>query len=433
MKLYWQVLKLLFRKVILHKSNGVVIKDFAESMGVTYIKLAQILATQNYSDISTESDRKTLAAICDSSRPLKFSEVERILKQTYKTKLSQTFTWVEEKPLGSASVSQVHRARLKSGEEVVLKIRRPNIAKTIDVEIRQIRKLMHRFGRFIQFKNYSGGDHALELYLKWIKQEADFQHELQNLQTYREFAQKINRSVPNVQQIHLPKAYPELCSKDIIVMEFVRAKTINQLPLNPSNKTKIKAAINSYLKLSFEAMLSGGSMAFHGDPHPGNICIDDSGDMWLLDLGMLCTLNPAETKWCRDFFLAIYTGNDAKISQLLLQYGQLNSIESMIFREECRIYCQEVRSKDITNYFVDMMGVCLKHELVPPDFLFSLVKAFLCLNGISNFTGATLSAPELLQAQTSKYMMRRTFTDCAELLKSVVKLLPQTLAQAQSP
>lgn len=430
MKLYWQIIKLLFCKFILRYSNGKVLKNFAEAMGVVYIKLAQILATQNYGEAFSETDRQTLSTLCDQCLPLPFSEIERLLKQAYGEAYAQIFTSIDEVPLGAASVSQVHKAQLVSGETVAIKILRPGITKTIDRELARIRKLMYRFGKLIKFKNYAGGDHALELYLSWIKQETDFQHECQNLQNYQKFVKRANYSVPGTSQIHVPKVYPDLCRDNVIVMEFVAVKTVNQLALTTHNKAKINHAINSYLKLSFEAMLLGRSMSFHGDPHPGNLCIDDAGDIWFLDLGMLCVLDAAETKWCRDFFLAIYTHNDTKVSDLLLQYGHLEGVEKLVFCEECRAYCHDVRNKNITSYFVDMMGICLRHELVPPDFLFSLVKAFLCLNGICKFTDNPLSAPELLQAQAVKYILRRTAEDCRNLLRDGLNTLPQTLFTA---
>lgn len=433
MKLYWQICKLLFRKIILHRESGLVVKDFAEAMGIVYIKLAQILATQNYGQLFTESDRKILSSICDNCQPLESSEIKRILKSTYGAKFSQIFAQIDEVPLGSASVSQVHRARLVSGEAVVIKIRRPHITKTIDKEIHRVRRLMHHFGGFIKFKNYSGGDHALELYLQWIRQEADFKHECQNLQIYRQFAQKLNAMLPGLKKVRVPKVYTELCSKDLIVMDYVSAKTVNQLELNPQNKADIERAISSYLKLNFEAMLNGEAMAFHGDPHPGNICIDKHGDLWMLDLGMLCLLDATETKWCRDFFLAVYAQNADKVADLLLQYGNLTGIDAVMLREECRHYCREVHNKNITNYFVDMMGICLKHELVPPDFLFSLAKAFLCLNGISNFSSNLVSAPELLQAQTAKFIIRRTAGDCLNLFESAKNILLSPLSTIQTP
>ena len=117
MKLYIQVIKLLFNKFILRKNNGMVIKNFSEKMGVVYIKLAQMLATQNFGNLFTEKDRQMLSSICDNCNPISYDEIEKILKQEYGGNLDNVFSFIEKEPVGSASVSQVHRAILKTGEK----------------------------------------------------------------------------------------------------------------------------------------------------------------------------------------------------------------------------------------------------------------------------------------------------------------------------
>ena len=141
MKLYVQVIKLLFLKFILGKNNGVVIKKFSEKMGIVYIKLSQMLATQNFGNLFTENDRQMLSSICDGCNPILYSEIEEILREEYGKDLENMFRFIEQKPVGSASVSQVHRAILQTGEEVAIKIKRKDVTKTIDKDIKRIREI----------------------------------------------------------------------------------------------------------------------------------------------------------------------------------------------------------------------------------------------------------------------------------------------------
>ena len=201
MKLYIQAIKLLFNKFILRRNNGIVIKDFSEKMGVVYIKLAQMLATQNFGNLFTEKDRQMLSSICDNCNPISYDEIEEILKQEYGAKLDNVFSFIEKEPVGSASVSQVHRAILKTGEEVAIKIKRKDITGTIDDDIKRIRKIIHRFGKFVNFSNFTGGDHALDLYLEWIEQETDFAHEKENIKVYQNFADSVNGKVSGTKKI----------------------------------------------------------------------------------------------------------------------------------------------------------------------------------------------------------------------------------------
>ena len=427
MKLYAQLIKLLFKKFILRKNNGIVIKDFSEEMGVVYIKLAQILATQNFGNLFTEEDRKMLSSICDDCNPISYDEIEEILKLEYGTDLNNIFSFIDKTPVGSASVSQVHRAILKTGEEVAIKVRRKDITKTIDKDIKRIRNIIHRFGKIVNFSNFTGGDHALDLYLDWIKQETDFEHEKENIKTYQNFANNVNGKVSGTKLIKVPKLYEKYCTDNIIVMEFIKTKTVNKIELTEENKDKITTALNSYIRSSFWAMFNDKPIVFHGDPHSGNICIDENGDICFLDMGLLCVLSDEDATLCRKFFLTAYSGNYEKLYDMLVIYGDMSEEKKASFKNDCRRYCAEIKQKDVTYYFMDMVNICLNYEFVPPNFLFNMAKAFVCLNGISNFSGNKCTCIELLQEQTIEFMVKRSLKDCKEIVIDSLNIAPKAL------
>lgn len=427
MKLYIQIIKLLFNKFILRQNNGIVIKKFSEKMGVVYIKLAQMLATQNFGNLFTEKDRKILSDICDNCNPISYDEIEKILKQEYGTNLENIFSFIEKKPVGSASVSQVHRAILKTGEEVAIKIKRQDISTTIDKDIKRIRKIVHRFGKFINFSNFIGSDHALDLYLKWIKQETDFTHEKKNIKLYQNFADSVNGKVRDTKKIRVPKLYEDYCTDNVIIMEFIKPKTVNKLKLTNKNKNKITTALNSYIKSSFWAIFNDKPIVFHGDPHNGNICIDEEGNICFLDMGLLCILSDSDTKLCRKFFLAAYSGNYEKLYDMLISYGNMSEEKKQSFKEDCKKYCEELKKKNVTDYFIDMIKIFFNYELVPPNFLFSMAKVFVCLNGISTFSDNKCTAVELLQEQTIEFLVKRSLNDCKEIVIDNLHLAPKIL------
>lgn len=425
MKLYIQILKLLFNKYIRRKSNGFVVRQFAEEMGLVYIKFAQILATQNYGDIFTENDRKILSSICDNCNPIPYHEIEKILKNEYGEKFGQIFYHIEKEPIGSASVSQVHKAVLNSGEEVAIKVKRKDVTASVENDIEKLRKIVHKFGKLVKFRNFTGGDYALNLYLEWIKQEVDFNCEKENIKEYQNFADSVNGKVPGTSKIKVPRLYDDLCTDNIIVMEFIKHKTINQLELTEEDKNKVMLAINSYIKLSFWAMLNNKKVVFHGDPHGGNICIDDENNIYFLDMGLLFTLSPSDSKLCQDLFLTAYSGNYEKLYNLLICYGNMNEKERKSLKESCQKYCEGIMKKDITHCFTDLLTVLLGYEFVPPDFLFSMSKTFICLNGIFSFCNNQLTAKQLLQEQIVEYMVKRSLQDCQGVMVNSIHIAPQ--------
>lgn len=430
MKLYIEVIKLLIGKFILRKNNGILIKKFAIKNGIVYIKLAQMLATQNFGNLFTEKDRQMLSSICDDCNPISYNEVERILKKEYGNDLGKVFKCIEEEPVGSASVSQVHKAILKTGEEVAIKIKRRDITKTIEKDLKRIRKIVHHFGKFVNFKNYTGGDYALELYLKWILDETDFVHEKENIKLYQNFADTVNGKISGTKKIKLPKVYEEYCTENVIVMEFINARTINKMELTSENKERIVTAFNSYLQLSFWAMFNDKQIVFHGDPHSGNICVDENGNIVFLDMGLLCALSDKDAKLCRTFFLAAYSSNYEKMYNLLVSYGDMDNETKKRFKEDCKSYCEGIKNKEVTYYFIDMLNICLYYEFVPPDFLFNMAKAFVCLNGINNFTNNNTSAKELLQGQTIEFLIKRSLKDCKDILFDGLCVMPKLLDKA---
>ena len=132
MKLYFRCLVMLIQKYLLQRSSGRVICDFAEKMGVVYIKMAQILAMQNVGEIFTENDRVRLAQICDHCKPISYDKIAQTLqRELSETQLAQIKT-IDHDPLGSASISQVHRAILLDGQQIVLKIKRHDITSGVE-------------------------------------------------------------------------------------------------------------------------------------------------------------------------------------------------------------------------------------------------------------------------------------------------------------
>ena len=431
MKLYFRAFKMLFEKYILQKNTGIVIKEFCEKMGVVYIKLAQILSTQNRDNYFTEEDRQQLSTICDSCNPIPFSDIKVILEEEYGDNLDKLFLKIDPVPIGSASISQVHKAILMNGEEVVLKIKRKDITNNIERDIEQIRKLMNKYGPIFKFSNLIGGNQALNLYLKMIQEETDFENEVNNIKKYHKFKDEVNGQVEGVKKIIIPKLYEDLCTKNVIVMEYIKYPTLNNIELTEENKKIIFNGISSYLRLSFYAVFNGKQVVFHGDPHVGNIFFDKDGNIGFLDMGLLFALSPEDTELVKNFFFAAYTGNYEKLFKLLSKYGTWTEDKKLSFKEDLKKFCEEVSEKDVTYYFTDMIKICLNYEFLPPDFLYYMAKPFVCLNGINVVSDTMISCKSLLEQQIIEYYIRKNLEDSISIIMNSLKLSPQLIKNVE--
>lgn len=425
MRLYWFGLIMLVKKFILRQNTGRVICDFAQKMGVVYIKLAQILAMQNVGEIFNEQDRQQLAKICDRCDPIPFAKVQKILQSEYGENYMQYFTSVDPIPVGSASISQVHHATLKDGTEVALKIKRQDLTRRIQRDVRQIRRIIRRYGHLACFRNLIGADKGLTYYLDWIYQETDFSNEQQNILRYQDFAKSINGKVKNVTvKIVTPRLFQELCTKNIIAMEFIHETTINRTPLTPQNKAKVIQAIDAYMSLSFYALLHGKTIVFHGDSHGGNIYLDRDGNIGFLDMGLIFELNAAEAELARQLLLDAYTGKTGTLVDLLLEHSSFEQVD----RKELAVMMGEINQRmhqiSIEQFFVEMMGVFTKHDVAPPEFLFKMTKSFLALFGINTIVGNPMNTQKLLARQVAEFYIDRTIKDTRTIVCSGLNLVP---------
>lgn len=389
-----------YEKLILKKSNGYVVKHFASRAGTVYIKLAQMLAMQNIDNLFTEDDRLDLLHICDDVNPVPYRIVRKTLVDTYGD-LSKVFKHIYSKHVGSASISQVHRAILKTGEEVVVKIKRKDIEQSIQDDMKLIYFVIKRFGWAIGLNNMPGTRRGIDFYMKWLTQETDFINEVSNIDRYSRFAKSVNGKVSGTSNIVLPKVYHELCRPDVIVMEYIKYPTISRGHYTAEQQLH---AINSYIQLSFYAMLQGLPVVFHGDPHAGNMYIDDNGNLGFLDMGLLFELSPEDANTTIHYFLGAYFQKDNYLYRMLEKFMTGPEQERRMFRRKLKDYCTNIPERPITMYFMDLTIVCFNCSICPQDFLFEMAKAFVCLSGFDTVLQNNMTGRNLLGDQVEEFL-----------------------------
>lgn len=383
-------------------SKGTAIRRFCSRMGLAYIKFAQILAMQNIDRIFTEEDRQDIMSICDDCNPLPFRKIRKILVREYGQKyIRDNFKKIAKKPAGSASISQVHKVQLKSGAIAVLKVKRDDVVKTLDKDIRTIRMLSHRFGWVFGLYNRSASDAAFDYFKEWLLQETDFENEMRNIERYQAFADSVNGKVPGCVDIVLPKIYREYCTRNIICMEYVSYKTIFHMN---NEDPRIRKAFNSYLQLSFYALLHDMPVVWHGDPHGGNVYVDRNGNIGFLDMGLLFEMSAENARLTRELFMQAYLGLYEKLYDNLKGYLKPGQ-DGAAFKVALKRYCEERSGKPISSFFMDMVLICFDFDFKPPRFLFEMAKAFVCLNGADCIYGNDVAGFDLLSKQVDEYLM----------------------------
>ncbi len=431
MKLYFYGLIMLIKKFIFKISTGKCVFDFVKKMGVVYIKFAQMLAMQSHETLFTEDDRKDLANICDQCNPLPFKKVRKIIEKEYGIPLEEKFLAVFEKPIGSASISQVHKGLLNNGGEVAIKIKRPNVDKRIEKDIKRIKRLIHLFGKFFKLNNLIGSDEALDLYLSWIREEVNFKSEKANILKYQEFADTMNALELTNKKLTLPALYEELCTDRIIVMEFIKGKTVNRMADTLENKKRINTSINDYIYVSFYALLHQMPLIFHGDLHMGNLYLDEDDNLGFLDMGLIFTLNESEEKFVLELFLYAYTCNIEKLFDVLLKESTVHGLQDLEkLKKEMEQCCEKFKKNTIPEFFCNMIGIFTKYNVCPPKVLFKLAKCFVPLFGMGNFLHNRENTEHLLKEQIIEYYIQKTTRDIKNTTIKAGSILPNFFIQA---
>ena len=418
--MFLRVIIFLKDKFILRKSTGYCIKKFAEKSGPAYIKLAQILAVQNIGNIFTEEDRRDLLHICDDCNVVDYEEIDKVLREEFGSKYYDFHT-IEHEPVGAASISQVHSAYLPDGRRVVLKVKRKDITSRLEKDISFMKFVSKHFGGIIGLHNLIGSQEALSMYLGWILTEIDFRHEVENIKEYKVFSESVNGSVDGCVSIVLPDVYEEYCTDNVICMSYIPYKTISNID-DRSKTPIILNALSSYFRLSFNDLFYGDKVVFHGDPHAGNIYIDDEGNIGFLDMGLTFALSKHDMRMVRKLFFSVYCNKPDVVFKLLTEsfVGSEEQLEEMY---NDIIKCiKGLKNKPVTQYFMDMVLVCFKYNVKPPQILFCMAKAFVCLSGLDIVYDNGMSGVELLEEQIIAYVISCIKNACSTGLEFVTIL-----------
>lgn len=397
------------------KAKGYCVKQFCINCGSTYIKLGQILAMQNYNDLFNEKDQQDLLTITDDCVHIPYREIRKVLVREYGD-LSKVFKKIYSTPVGTASVSQVHKAVLLNGETVAVKVKRQDIERRVHADIRNIKICMRLFGKLFGFYNFVGGKTALTYLEDWILEELDFRHEAYNIQRYTKFANTVNGKITGCRNIVLPKIYRELCTANVIIMEFVPYRTLSK----GVNADDVLPAMDTYVRLSFYALLHHLPVVWHGDPHAGNIYIDDCGNVGFLDMGLLFELTEHEADLCLQLFFSAYLQRKEKLFTLISPWLE-DKKNKDAFYEELDIYVKNIPQRPITNYFMDLVFVCMRVHINPPRWLYNMAKAFVCLNGIDSMYFNQTTGRELLLEQVVEYLATEGTEAVTDLGRNCVK------------
>jgi len=265
-----------------------------ESLGPTFVKLGQLLSGR--ADLLPPAYLEALSRLQDDVAPFRYEEVESIITEDLGVRLSRAFSEFDPRPLASASLGQVHMARLRDGEQVVVKVQRPGIREEVVLDFDALQSI----AEFIDEHTEFGKAHQLRRHLEELRKsvlnELDYRLEATNLETLR-------RNLAGFETLVVPRPINGLCSSRVLTMEHISgAKVTDVSPvvlMEVDGPRLTRELFQAYLK---QLMVDG---FFHADPHPGNVLLTDDRRIALLDLGMVGRITPELQQGLLKMVLAI--------------------------------------------------------------------------------------------------------------------------------
>ena len=282
-----------------------------EKLGPTFIKMGQLLSTR--ADLLPGPYLDALTRLQDQIEPFAFEEVERIVSGELGVRISKAFADFDPTPLAAASLSQVHRAYMRDGRAVVVKVQRPDIRDVIVGDLEALNEIAHfldqhtELGRRYEFEN------MLVNLRKSLLRELDFTIEANNLHT-------IGQNLSEFENIVVPEPVDDFTTSRVLTMEYIEGKKITAL--NPLRVLEIDGGLladelfRAYLK---QFLIDG---LFHADPHPGNVFLTDDDRIALLDVGMVGRMTRTFQDNLLRLMLAISEGRGEMAAQAAIKMGE---------------------------------------------------------------------------------------------------------------
>lgn len=376
-----------------------------EEMGPTFIKLGQILSTRV--DLLTPEYIRELEKLRDHVPTLPYEDLVVEVETQLGRPLMDVFARLDTDPLAAGSIAQTHRAQLQTGEEVVIKIRRPGIGRTIEADLRLLSRLA-RFasGRFEDVARFHP-EQILREFANSIHNELDFAIEGRNAET-------IATNFAADPDITTPKVFWDFTSERMNVQEFidgVAGSDRQSVDAGGFDKKAIaRRGADAVLKMMFEDRF------FHADPHPGNVFYLPGNKLVFIDFGMVGQLSRQRRDEMVDLLHGMVERRSDKVTEILLTWADTDDrrnlqLESRIDAFIDRVHGVALDRLDISALTRDLFSAMRDHNLALPSDLTLMAKAFASLDGMGRQLDPEFDMVEVARPFLQRQMMRRYAPD----------------------
>ncbi len=344
-----------------------------ETLGTTYIKLGQLLSTRP--DVLPPEYIYELQKLQDQCPPMSFEDVTSQIEQSFRKNISELFSSFEEKPLASASISQVHRATTLDGEQVVVKVQRLHLKSEITTDLDILYYFASLFESVIEETSIFRPVNVVREFEYVLTTEIDFRFEGQNVQLF-------NQNHKTRKNIVIPKFYPELSNERVLTLEYLEGLKLTEFH-DPETKRNLAIAL---IEEALTQVFVDG--VFHGDFHPGNILILSDQRIALIDFGIVGKINAATQKDLLFIILSIALKDSDSLARTLYRHAdrkhhiQIHQLSQNIDNIFKAYLGKELNTIDKSRMVHDLFHLAVSSHIEIPQEYMLLTKNLISFGGI---------------------------------------------------
>jgi ubiquinone biosynthesis protein len=330
-------------------------------LGPTFVKLGQILSTR--ADLLPAEFIDELSTLQDNVDPIPLEQVHAQIRDSLGKEVQELFAHIDPTPLAAASIAQVHRAVTLAGDEVVVKVQRPEISDRIDSDLTVLRSLARLLEAVIEETGVYTPTGIVDEFDKAIHEELDFINEASNIRAF--LANHEDRPY-----MKIPRVYDELSSRKVLTLEFIRGVKINPAKLSDEER---QAIARNIVEASFRQLFDDG--LFHGDPHPGNVLLMEGNRLALLDFGVVGRLTKPMQETLVMLCLAVALKDSDSVARILYRMGVPDARANLVgFRNDIEsILGQHLPTTlgqvDARTLLRDLLDLAVKYRIrIPKEY-----------------------------------------------------------------
>lgn len=300
------------KMVVIEQNTPETVCLMLEELGPVYVKMGQMFASRT--EFLPDEWTRELSRLQSQVSPFAYEEVHRIITEELGAPPEVRFASFAQAPLAAASMAQVHRATLLSGEQVVVKVQRPDIDVTVRGDLKVIQEMVDTMEKRSPEMRNLGLSGMVAEFAASVTQELDYRIEAYN-------ASRLKREMQAFDYVRIPKVYEEYCTSKVITMQYMSGVQANDISALEAEEIDIQELARKLIRVMNKQVLLDGY--FHGDPHPGNVLIDlDSGDIVFLDLGMMGQMDEVTRMAMFDIVWSLRYAETHNLTRILLALSE---------------------------------------------------------------------------------------------------------------